>query len=213
MGSVGRVFPVAYGRAATHSSIPACRILWTEEPDGLQFGGRKELDTTERLALSLFTLIHIFSIVQTWTNSIPCPQPPLILFPGPSVGQAWLQSEWDMTLCLKHTIYFWLYPWVCQSLHLLHLTSPLNGPRWPLLRVGFPFSEILSTPVLPSPGTTIGHGHALLVSFCFSWRRTCFPKFLFQDPRILLPTTESALLTRSLNVDGHTLLLVLSFDI
>ena len=39
---------------ATHSSILAWRIPWTEEPGGLlQSWGRKELDTTERLMLYL----------------------------------------------------------------------------------------------------------------------------------------------------------------
>ena len=32
---------------ATHSGILAWRILWTEEPGGLQPMGCKELDTTE----------------------------------------------------------------------------------------------------------------------------------------------------------------------
>ena len=32
---------------ATHSSILAWRIPWTEEPGGLQFVGFKQLDTTE----------------------------------------------------------------------------------------------------------------------------------------------------------------------
>ena len=32
---------------ATHSSILAWRIPWTEEPGGLQAQGRKESDTTE----------------------------------------------------------------------------------------------------------------------------------------------------------------------
>ena len=32
---------------ATHSSILAWRIPWTEEPGGLQSMGHKELDTTE----------------------------------------------------------------------------------------------------------------------------------------------------------------------
>ena len=32
---------------ATHSSILAWRILWTEEPGGLQSMGHKELDRTE----------------------------------------------------------------------------------------------------------------------------------------------------------------------
>ena len=36
---------------ATHSSILAWRIPWTEEPGGLQSTGSKESDTTEQLAL------------------------------------------------------------------------------------------------------------------------------------------------------------------
>ena len=35
---------------ATHSSILAWRIPWTEEPGGLQSVGRKESDTTKRLS-------------------------------------------------------------------------------------------------------------------------------------------------------------------
>ena len=34
---------------ATHSSIVAWKISWTEEPGGLQSMGCKESDTTERL--------------------------------------------------------------------------------------------------------------------------------------------------------------------
>ena len=37
---------------ATHSSILAWRIPWTEEPGGLQTMGSKELDMTEQLTLS-----------------------------------------------------------------------------------------------------------------------------------------------------------------
>ena len=39
---------------ATHSSILAWRIPWTEEPDG----GRKESDMIERLTLSLFVALE-----------------------------------------------------------------------------------------------------------------------------------------------------------
>ena len=35
---------------ATHSSIPAWRIPWTEEPGGLHPPGCKELDTAEQLS-------------------------------------------------------------------------------------------------------------------------------------------------------------------
>ena len=37
----------------THSSIPAWRIPWTQEPGGLQSMGNKESDRTEQLTLSL----------------------------------------------------------------------------------------------------------------------------------------------------------------
>ena len=38
---------------ATHYSILAWRIPWTEEPGGYSLRGGKELDTPERLQLSL----------------------------------------------------------------------------------------------------------------------------------------------------------------
>ena len=41
---------------ATHSSILAQRTPWTEEPRGIQPKGRKELDTTKQLSLSLYCL-------------------------------------------------------------------------------------------------------------------------------------------------------------
>ena len=42
---------------ATHSSILAWRIPWTEEPGRKAPWGHKESDTTERLTLSLFSSI------------------------------------------------------------------------------------------------------------------------------------------------------------
>ena len=51
--SLGWEDPLEKGMAA-HCSILAWRIPWTEEPGGLQPMGRKELDTTEQLTLSLF---------------------------------------------------------------------------------------------------------------------------------------------------------------
>ena len=47
---------------ATHSNITAWRIPSTEEPDGLQSTGHKELDTTERLTLH-FHLVQSLSRV------------------------------------------------------------------------------------------------------------------------------------------------------
>ena len=48
VGSLGREDPLEK-EMATHSSILAWRIPWTEELVGLQSTVRKESDTTERL--------------------------------------------------------------------------------------------------------------------------------------------------------------------
>ena len=50
--SLGREDPLEK-EMATHSSILAWRIPWTEELGGLQSTGRKELDTTEQLHFHL----------------------------------------------------------------------------------------------------------------------------------------------------------------
>ena len=57
--SLGQKDPLGKGMA-THSSILAWRIPWTEEPGGLPWG-RKELDAAERLTFSLsrYTLFTI----------------------------------------------------------------------------------------------------------------------------------------------------------
>ena len=41
---------------ATHSSIPAWKIPWTEEPSGPQFMSHKELDTAEHTYTHMHTL-------------------------------------------------------------------------------------------------------------------------------------------------------------
>ena len=51
--SLGWENPLEEGMA-THSSILAWRIPWTEEPGRLQFMGSKELDKTEPLTLLHF---------------------------------------------------------------------------------------------------------------------------------------------------------------
>ena len=48
---------------ATHSSILAWEIPWTEEPGGLQSMGSRRVNTTERLTLSLLPLYSFLSKV------------------------------------------------------------------------------------------------------------------------------------------------------
>ena len=52
IGDLGWEDPLE-GCMATHSSILAWRIPWTEEPGGLQFLGRKESDMTEQLSTAI----------------------------------------------------------------------------------------------------------------------------------------------------------------
>ena len=52
-GSLGQENPLEEG-LATHSSILARRILWTEEPGGLQSMGSEESDMTEVTGHHLF---------------------------------------------------------------------------------------------------------------------------------------------------------------
>ena len=56
---------------ATHSSILAWRIPWTEEPGGLQPVGHEELDTTEQLTLSLSLLSLRSHHTGTWRKCLP----------------------------------------------------------------------------------------------------------------------------------------------
>ena len=49
IGSLGQEDPLEK-EMATHSTILACKIPWTEEPAGLQSMESQELDTTEQLS-------------------------------------------------------------------------------------------------------------------------------------------------------------------
>ena len=63
--SLGQEDPLEKGMA-THSSILAWRIPWTEKPGGLQsIELLKELDTTERLTLSHLDVIVLITITTT----------------------------------------------------------------------------------------------------------------------------------------------------
>ena len=59
---------------ATHSSILAWKIPWTEEPGGLQSMGSKESDTTERLHLNATTrllYLQLSLIVESFFGRSP----------------------------------------------------------------------------------------------------------------------------------------------
>ena len=55
---------------ATHSSILAWRISWTEEAGGLQSRGRKESDTTERLRFTCISQSQLLKFQQKWNSCL-----------------------------------------------------------------------------------------------------------------------------------------------
>ena len=63
--SLGQKNPLEEG-VATHSSILAWRIPWTEEPGGLSLWGCKGLDTIEQLSTAQG--IHYGKILKKWAN-------------------------------------------------------------------------------------------------------------------------------------------------
>ena len=85
--SLGREDPLKKGMA-THSSILAWRIPWTEKPGGLQSTGYKESDTTERLTLSLrYTLPYLKWIINKY----------LLITQGTLLSIMW-QPGWEGSL-------------------------------------------------------------------------------------------------------------------
>ena len=72
--SLGWEAPLEKGMA-THSSIHAWRIPWTEEPDGYSPWSHKELDTTEPLTVELAPILCW--ILVCWSPSWICLKLPL----------------------------------------------------------------------------------------------------------------------------------------
>ena len=55
---------------ATHSSILAWRILWTEEPGGCSPLGHKESDTTERLTHTQQMMTELSALKEPFYSSV-----------------------------------------------------------------------------------------------------------------------------------------------
>ena len=79
---------------APHSSTPAWKIPWTEEPGRLQSMGLQRVGHNWATSLSLFTFMH-------WRRKW---QPTLVFLPGESQGlgsllgcRLWGRTEWDTT--------------------------------------------------------------------------------------------------------------------
>ena len=124
---------------ATHSSILAWRIPWTEEPGGLQSMGSQESDTTDQLTLSPFSFFygiyfpdqesnpgplhwedHKGSRWSLHLNPVPIPKSRAILMHNP-IPNPPLQSH----SCLHHWLPPHSHPWTSPDSELLF--SRLDG--------------------------------------------------------------------------------------
>ena len=95
---------------ATHSSILAWKIPWTEEPGRLQPWGHKELDTTEQLTQTSLLLFHIvvpLPVSINWPDSSNMSgvyfsdlgtyrSPGILLNEDFNLGGLW----WDLRVCI-----------------------------------------------------------------------------------------------------------------
>ena len=89
---------------ATHSSILAWRIPWTEEPGGLQSMGHKESDTPERLHFHFHLFKRAFLVAQKVKRL-------------PAMRETWVQSlRWEDALekgmATHSSILAWRIPWM-----------------------------------------------------------------------------------------------------
>ena len=144
-----------------HCSIPAWRIPWTEEPDGLQSIGRKDLDTTERLTLWLSSdlegLLHLSWSLKNYRQLYghtkftaflsqvlsPGDQGRKSAFqtsPGPSTCLKWSESESRSVMSDSLRPHGFLHcRWILYQLN--HKGSP-RTLEW----VAYPFSSRSSQP-------------------------------------------------------------------
>ena len=111
----------------THFSILTCEIPWTEEPGELQSMRSQELDMTERLSFSVFTLgfsICVCVCVCLVTQSCPtlCDRMNCSL-PGSSVPR---DSPGKNTGVGCHALLQGIFPTQRSNLGLLHCRQSLN---------------------------------------------------------------------------------------
>ena len=161
---------------ATHSSTPAWKIPWVEEPGRLQSMGSLRVRHKWVTSLSLFTFMHWR---RKWQNT------PVFL-PGESQGwgslvgcRLWCRTESDMTEVTKQQhcfvggsqwrrqsgrwktyspvfrFKFWLYPWV-------ELISPFLGLHFIMYQLNdkgnWSYRALLALACLAPPSSLLGLG-------------------------------------------------------
>ena len=123
-------------KMATHSSILAWKIPWTEKPGGLQSTGCKESGTTEH------TYTHTRVHARTHTHTRTQEEWHSIESKAADVGDILFQATGDLRL-------FWKFNFLSR---VRLFVTPRAGARQPPLPMGFSRQEYLSGLPFPSPG-------------------------------------------------------------
>ena len=114
--SLGQEDPLEKG-LATHSSMLAWRIPWTEEPGRMPAMGSQRVDMNERLAFSLF----FQSPTHKWTLNDRI-SPPHSPFVGRRRGEVYKEGKkWKLPDSRRETRYSYPYHPVLFSFNLLFL--------------------------------------------------------------------------------------------
>ena len=90
--SLGQEEPLEKGMA-THSSILAWRIPWTEEPGGLQSTAKSCLTLATTWTMTLQASICMEFSSQEYWNGLPFPSPGDLPYPGIEPGSPALQAD------------------------------------------------------------------------------------------------------------------------
>ena len=104
---------------ATHSSILAWKIPWTEELGGLQSMGRKESDTTEQLH---FTLAPTF-----WTSLVAQTVKRLSTMQETQVRSLGREDRLEKEMAIHSSTIAWKIPWIEEPGRLQFMRSQRVG--------------------------------------------------------------------------------------
>ena len=116
---------------ATHSSILAWKILWTEEPGKLYSPwGHKESDTTERLTDNVNLQMRKLKLAEVKIKNLPQISLPKSLVPACST----LLPQLFCIYLLSATQNFW-------SLSSWKRRVSVNRPEWSLWQTKLPFQQ------------------------------------------------------------------------
>ena len=142
----------------THSSIPAWKIPWTEEPVGLQPTGLQESDTNERLHTPTDVpgakLVTCFSLFQTRLFHFILP-PPILFHANPLYSLPFHSGSTNA--CLSPTCEPCSLLYLTPSTSLLSFSCLSDSFWWPRAAPVFVFSLISLPPSnSSSPGGALG---------------------------------------------------------